>query len=129
MYTVVRWFAGSEVRGSRLSIYHALDEPRVGVALAEDAIGRAVAERDVPFVALPVGRDRLDGREGRDGYPPSARCTPRTGVLFDATSTESTAIDGDTNRNSTFDANARRHREPKATNRERKPSPFQPLQP
>src|SRR5947207_3829669 len=47
-----------------------IDKPSIGFAIAEDPVHRAVAERDVPFVAIPreqEGRERLDGRDGAMG--------------------------------------------------------------
>src|SRR5207244_3742900 len=37
------------------SIYDRIDEPAIGVAVAKNAVHRAVAQRDVPFVSVPVG--------------------------------------------------------------------------
>ena len=83
------------------SINHAFDEPLPHLALDEDAIDRAVGERDIPFVAIPTGRVRQVRRvrlvrRVRCGarvrqvrqvrqtiVPPLARRTPGTGGLDD----------------------------------------------
>src|SRR6185503_7107509 len=102
------------------SIDHALDEPGIRVALAEDAIGRTVAERHVPLVAIPAfaaARLRL-GRLVGGIHPPPARGSPRSRVLLDRSTTEAATIDDDAHRDSALDANAHWYRKSKPTHRE-----------
>jgi hypothetical protein len=59
-----------------LLVNNPLEEPLVGVALAEQPIRRPLSKRDVPFVAIPGGRDSgLGTRETglRPAFPPGAR--------------------------------------------------------
>src|SRR5437667_5989778 len=44
-----------------------IDKPSIGFAIAEDPVHRAVAERDIPFVAIPTGLVGLVGQVSRVG--------------------------------------------------------------
>src|SRR5262245_8711595 len=92
------------------SIDHALDEPCIRVALAEDAIRRAIAERHVPFVALPILFCVLD--------PPASRRSPWTCIRFHLASADSTSIARHAHRNPEVDAHAGWNREPETADRE-----------
>src|SRR5688572_29609680 len=72
------------------SVQNALDEPVIRLTLAEDTVGGAVAQRDVPLVAVPIGgmgQIRRMGTMGNvlpirpsspSGVPPTARRPPRS---------------------------------------------------
>src|SRR6185369_2377899 len=92
------------------SIDHALDEPCIRVALAEDAIGRAIAERDVPLVALPTLFYVLD--------PPASRRSPWTCIRFHLASADPTPIARHANRNPEVDTHAGWNRETETANGE-----------
>src|SRR5690242_12985887 len=98
------------------SIDHPFDKPRIAVArchsvgspahaIAEDAIRGAVAQRDVPLVAVPptfaqapVGKPLV--------LPPSAGRPPRPRPPLHRTATEPAAIRGHTHRPPVLDAHA-----------------------
>src|SRR5688500_3197757 len=65
-----------------LSVNHPFEKPGIGAPVAEHAIGGAVTQRDVPFVALP----------GAFG-PPVPRRAPRARAARDAATAEPAPID------------------------------------
>src|SRR5687768_6986016 len=65
------------------SVMNPLDEPDPAVAIAKEPAHRAIAERDVPLVAIPTL-----------AVPPSAGGAPRARRLAHASSRHATPIDG-----------------------------------
>ena len=53
------------VRGESSLVNDGIDEPPIGVAILKNPVDPAVAERDVPLVAIP-GPDGREGLDGRD---------------------------------------------------------------
>src|SRR5262245_44260177 len=58
-----------------LSIHDGVDEPAAGLAIAKHTVDRAVAQRDVPFVAVPTRSLKWLPQ------PPIPRRSPGTGAL------------------------------------------------
>src|SRR5687767_6432089 len=100
--------------GRRL-VDNPFNEPVIGIALAEQAIGRAVVERDVPFVAIP------GGQVGRVGLgptcPPAARRAPGAGTRLDAAAAQPASIRGHARRLRLLHAHARDDGEPESAER------------
>src|SRR6185369_13371358 len=100
------------------SINNPLEEPLVGVALAEQPIRRPLSKRDVPFVAIPGGRNSgLGTRETglRPAFPPGARCTPGAGTRIDDSPIQTAPHDRHAHRLAMFHLHADRNRMAKST--------------
>ena len=70
------------------SIENAVEKPAIGETIVEEAADRSIAERRIPFIAIP--------RRIRP-VPPGARRAPRTRRPFDAAARHATPIDRDMN--------------------------------
>src|SRR5258705_559045 len=116
-------------------INNALDEPGIRVAFAEDAIGRPVAERHIPLIALPrfhVHGPRLArilflcvsvslwpvSLTSCDTDPPSARRAPGAGICLDVSPAPSTSIGDHPHGHAAIDPHARGNGKPETTNRD-----------
>ena len=112
-----------------------IDKPSIGFAIAEDPVHRAVAERDIPFVAIPTGLVGLVGQVGLVGlvslvrpvscvfptrppgltrptsrHPPLPRRSPRSGAYEHLAADKSVTIGRHTPGLTVHNRDSRRHR-------------------
>ena len=95
----------------RLSIQHPFEEPRPRLPLLEQPADRAVAECDVPLVAIPTAS--CVG-------PPGARRSPRAGASVDPAAGHAAAVDGQPHGTAAFDRHAHRNGRPEPPEHRRK---------
>ena len=95
----------------RLSIHHPLDEPRPRLPLLEQPADRAVAECDVPLIAIPTAS--CVG-------PPGARRSPGAGASVDPAAGHAAAVDGQLHGTAAFDGHAHRNGRPEPPEHRRK---------
>src|SRR6476620_3504870 len=100
------------------SINDPLEEPMVRVALTNQAIRRAIVERHVPFVTIPLG---IGGWtrvfQSALSSPPRARCPPRPGALFHPPSTQPPPVSRQPRWLALFDVHTRGNREAETSKR------------